>query len=180
MSADEIQPNGESEELAPLLYEDLRALAASYFRGQRADHTLQPTALVHEAYVRMADTTRSQWQSESHFLAVAARAMRQVLVDHARSRGALKRNAGGERVTLDLAPDQGTDHFVDLLALEEALEALGKLDERKARVVELRLFGGLTVEQVAQVMSASEATVNRDWRMARAWISNALEPEEPA
>lgn len=164
--------------LLPLVYDELRALAGRYFRRQRSDHTLQPTALVHEAFLRLVDQTHAQWNDRAHFFAVAAQAMRQILINHALARAAAKRGGGRARIALaeDLAP--AAEHEFDALALDEALKQLAELDERKARIVELRFFGGLSVEEVAEVLGVSKTTVESDWRMARAWLSRALSVEE--
>ncbi len=165
---------GAAAELFPLVYDELRRLAASALRRERQAHTLQPTALVHEVFLRMVDGT-GRWQDRTHFVAIAARAMRRVLVDHARARNAIKRGGGELRVSLDdieLAADAATD--VDLVALDAALGRLAALDERQARIVELRFFGGLTVEETAALIGASDRTVKRDWQMARAWLKREL------
>ena len=168
---------GAAGRLLELVYEQLRALAASYLRGERAGHTLQPTALVHEAFLRLQAGSPVRYQNHTHFFAVAARAMRQVLVDHARRRAAAKRGGDPERVTLDDGLQLGGDaesRVIDVLALDEALERLGKLDERQARVVELRFFGGLTIDEAARVLEVSTDTVEDDWAMARAWLKRTL------
>jgi RNA polymerase sigma-70 factor (ECF subfamily) len=142
--------------------------------GERVGHSLQATALVNEAYVRLVDGKAVEWQDRAHFLAVAARIMRRILVDHARARGAHKRGGGGARVTFDEAlvvTDEGRQNFV---ALDDALEALAKFDERKSRVVELRFFGGLSVEETAAVLTVSADTVMRDWRLAKAWLQGEM------
>ncbi len=163
-----------AERLLPLVYEELRALAARYLRGQRVDHTLQPTALVHEAYVKLVDQTRPRWTDEVHFKAVAARAMRQILIDHAERQGAAKRGGGRTRITLrpEIAPSP--ERKLDFLELNEALGRLAALDERKANVVEARFFGGLGTDEIAHVLGLSKSTVERDWRLARAWLSMEL------
>lgn len=163
-----------SERLLPYVYAELRALAGSYFRGQRADHTLQPTALVHEAFVRLIDQTGVQWKSRAHFMAVAATAMRQILTDHARRTNAIKRGGGQHRVELNdgLAISSGAG--IDLVAMEEALTRLSEFDPRKYRIVELRFFGGLSVDEVAEVLDVSRSTVESDWRAARAWLGAEL------
>lgn len=160
--------------LLPLVYEELRALAASYFRRQPDNHTLQPTALVHEAYLKLVNQTAAQWNDRAHFFAVAAKAMRQILVNHAHARNAEKRGGGATRILLgdDLAPTPERDF--DAIALDEALNRLAALDERKARVVELRFFSGLSVDEVAHVLNVSKTTVEADWRLARAWLSKEL------
>lgn len=165
------------ESVFALVYDELRRLAASALSRERHDHTLQPTALVHEAYLRLADEPSARWESRSHFLAVAARAMRRVLVDHARGRNAAKRGSGIARVSLEdfeqvvvAAPGE----TVDLVALDEALARLGELDPRQARIVELRFFGGLSVEDTATIVGASPRTVKRDWQLARAWLKREM------
>lgn len=159
-----------SARLMELVYDELRSLAGSYARDQRAGHTLQPTALVHEAFVKLVDAPSQGWKDREHFFAVAATAMRQVLTDHARARGSQKRGRGWDRVTLQegLVADNGAD--VDLVVLDEALAELATHDPRKSRVVELRFFGGLTAEEVARVLAVSLSTVESDWRAARAWL----------
>jgi RNA polymerase sigma factor (TIGR02999 family) len=163
-----------ASELFGVLYEELRALAASFFRDQRPDHTLQPTALVHEAYAKMVGATDISFQGKAHFMAVAARAMRQNLIDHARRRGAEKRGGGAGRVTLDEAAVAAAAREVDLLELDDALARLEALNERQCRIVELRYFAGLSVEETAAVLDVSAPTVKRDWRMARAWLLGEL------
>ena len=152
------------------LYKELHKLAARKMRAERANHTLQATALVNEAYLRLADASGSLWTDRAHFLAAAAHVMRHILVDHARSRGAGKRGAGAVQVTLDenLVPSAG--HSIDILALHEALERLSKLDARWGRIVELHFFGGLSFEEMASVLDLSERTVKRDWALARIWL----------
>lgn len=160
-------------ELIPLVYERLRQLASGYLRGERPDHTLQPTALVHEAYLRLVDRSRVDWRGRTHFLGVAANEMRRLLVEHARRRGAKKRGGGSVRIALDrvLLP---TGAEVDALDIGDALTTLSSLHERQAEVVVLRFFGGLTVEEVAEFLSVSVQTVERDWRLARAWLFRTL------
>lgn len=160
--------------LVPEVYEELRRLAGSYMRNEREAHTLQATALANEAYLRLADQTKVQWRGRAQFLAVAARAMRQILVDHARRHGAEKRGAGRARVTLSDTAATFGQPVLDLLALDEALTALGALDERKAKVVELRFFAGLTTREAAEALGASETTVDDDWALARAWLRRRL------
>lgn len=160
--------------LLPKVYDELRSLAAAYFRRQRGDHTLQPMALVHEAYLKLINQTAAQWNDRAHFFAVAARAMRQILVNHALARKAEKRGGGAPRMFLsdEVAPTAARDF--DPLALDEGLKKLAAFDERKAQVVELRFFSGLSVEEVAHVLNVSKTTVEGDWRMARAWLSKEL------
>lgn len=163
-----------ADELLPLVYDELRALAAAHFRRERGDHTLQPTALVHEVYLKLVDQTQAQWRDRAHFFAVAAEAIRRVLVDHARVRGAAKRRAPGARVTIEAGLDAAAEAPLDVAALDEALRALAELSPRQARVVELRYFAGLSVEEAAGVLGVSEGTVKGDWRVARAWLQRAL------
>ena len=162
----------------PLVYDELRRLAASYIRRERPGQTLQATALVHEAYVRLIGEKAQNWQNRTHFLAIAALSMRQILVQRARARHAAKRGGDPERITLDerlLAAPAGNAQEVDLVALDAALEKLAALDQRQSKVVELRYFGGLSVEEAADVLGISPATVKRDWTLARAWLKRELD-----
>lgn len=163
------------DQLVPLVHAELRNIARNRLRGERANHTLQPTALVNEAYLRLAGLTHLQWQNRAQFFAVAARLMRMVLVDAARDAQAAKRGGGSIRVTFDeaLIPGRGADH--NIIALDDAMRALALEDQRKARVVELRFFGGLSVEETAEVLGVSEDTVTRDWKFAKAWLRAQLE-----
>jgi RNA polymerase sigma-70 factor, ECF subfamily len=163
-------------ELTPLVYEELRRLAHHFMEGQRPDHTLQTTALVDEAYLRLADQTKPSWQNRAHFFAVAARAMRQILVNYARSKRAQKRGGGALKVELDEAAIVSPEQSQAIVDLHEALERLGTLDSRKARVVELKYFGGLNHDEIAEVMKVSAVTVRRDWVFAKAWLYNELQP----
>lgn len=163
-----------AERLMPLVYDELRALARSFFGRQRSDHTLEPTALVHDAYVRLVHQDKVDWNGRAHFFATAARAMRQILVNHAEAKGAQKRGGGWNRVTLAVA-DTDTERVVDILALEEALTRLEALDPRQARVVELRYFARMTIEETASVVGVSPRTVELDWRMAKAWLAKELD-----
>lgn len=166
---------GAVERLMPLVYAELREIAERHFRRERPGHTLQPTAVVHEAYFRLVDQTRVTWKNRGHFLAVASQAMRRILIDHARGRDAAKRGGPGQRVTLDLgvaSPEPSSE--VDLLALDEALVRLRSLDEVQAQIVELRFFGGLTIEEAAEVMQISPSSVKRDFRSAKAWLFREL------
>jgi RNA polymerase sigma-70 factor, ECF subfamily len=169
-----------ASELFPLVYQELRALAGSYLRRQRSDHTLQPTALVHEVYMKMVDQTGSsgaRFNNRAHFMAVAAKAMRHILINHAEKRNAAKRGGGeraGRRLSIDADVAIQPDQDVDLLALDEALQRLSAMDDRKSRVVEARFFGGLTVDEIAVVLGVSKTTVEGDWRLARAWLSKEL------
>ena len=163
------------ERLFPMVYEELRALAAATFRSERPDHTLQPTALVHEAYLRLIGQDRVAWQNRAHFFGIAAQMMRRILVDHARRKKAAKRDAATFRVELS-APEEGpADLDPEILSLDEALKGLEALDPRQARIVELRFFGGLTVEETAEVAGVGTATVKREWRTARAWLRRELD-----
>ena len=162
------------DQMLPLVYDELHRLASGYLARERPDHTLQPTALVHEAFLRLINQREVDWRNRAQFLGVAAGLMRRILVNHARDRAAEKRGGEWERVSLSLVevPSGGPD--VDLIALEDALERLATLDERKAKVVELRFFGGLSSEEVAEVLGVSRATVEREWSFARAWLFDAL------
>jgi len=159
------------DQLVPLVYDDLRRLAAGYMGRETPGHALQPTALVHEAYVRLIDQRRVQWRNRAHFFGVAANMMRRILVDDARKRRAEKRGGAAERITLTgddiAAPEQ---HDIDVLALHEALERLASFDPQQARIVELRYFGGLTIEETAEVIGMSPATIVREWTIAKAWL----------
>jgi RNA polymerase sigma-70 factor (ECF subfamily) len=159
-------------ELIPLVYGELRQLAAAYLRGERQGHTLQPTALVHEAYLRLVDQSSPDWQSRSHFYGVAARVMRQILVDHARRRQAKKR--AGKPVPLEEAVSS-PDRSGDLVALDDGLTDLEKVDARKCQAIELRYFAGLTMDEIAQALNVSVETVRRDMRMAEAWLHHAMQ-----
>jgi len=161
-------------ELTPLVYEELRRLAHHFMKGQRPDHTLQTTALVDEAYLRLADQTSPSWQNRAHFFAVAARAMRQILVNYAKSSRAQKRGGGALKIELDEAAIVSPEQSQAIVDLHEALERLGVLDSRKARVVELKYFGGLNHGEIAEVMKISTVTVRRDWVFAKAWLYDEL------
>ncbi|MCA1816766.1 MAG: sigma-70 family RNA polymerase sigma factor [Acidobacteria bacterium] len=161
------------DRLVPLVYEELHRLAHRYMRRERDDHTLQTTALVGEAYLRLVGQ-RVEWQSREHFFATSARLMRRILVDHARARGYRKRGGGARRVPLEDVLEMSDERAAELVALDEALDALARMDERKARVVELRFFGGLEVEETARLLGVSPNTVKRDWRAARAWLYKAV------
>ena len=161
-------------ELVPQVYSELRRLAEHYLRQERPYHTLQATALVHEAYLRLANEKEIDWQNRAHFFGIAAARMRHILVDHARSREAAKRGGGAYRLSLSEADQLAEQRDVNLLALDEALERLDALDAQKARIVELRYFGGLTIEETAEVLKISPATVKRDWSMARAWLRGEI------
>jgi RNA polymerase sigma factor (TIGR02999 family) len=169
--------DGALEQLTPLVEAELRRLARGYMRRERRDHTLQTTALVNEAFLRLTDARRVRWQDRAHFLGISARLMRRVLVDHARSRGYRKRGGGAQRVTLNEGLVTSPEPAVDVLALDRALEALAAVDARKSRVIELRFFGGLSVEETAEVLHVSADTVKRDWRLAKLWLLRELEGE---
>jgi len=161
-------------ELTPLVYEELRRLAHHHMGGERPEHTLQTTALVNEAYLRLADQTNPSWQNRAHFFALAARAMRQILVNYAKSYRAQKRGGGAIKVELDEAAIVSPEQSKAIVDLHEALERLGTLDSRKARVVELKYFGGLNHGEIAEVMKISTVTVRRDWVFAKAWLYDEL------
>lgn len=163
-----------AEQLVPLVYEDLRARAAAVLRPERPNHALTPTALVHEAYLRLVDQKLPQFESRKHFYGVAARVMRQVLVDHARTRKAKKRNAGRDLLPLDEELPITDERADELVALDAALAALAAFDADKARLVELRYFAGLTIEETAEMLGVSPATVKREWALARAWLHRAI------
>lgn len=166
-------------ELFPLVYGELRRQAGQYLRNERRDITLQPTALVHETYLKLVDAESADWNDRAHFCRIAARAMRQILVDHARKRSALKRGSDRRRLTLSDSLGVTSGQVVDLLALDEALAQLSELAERQGKVVELRFFGGLTTEEVAGILDVSVSTVESDWRMARAWLHRELSGNRP-
>jgi RNA polymerase sigma factor (TIGR02999 family) len=166
-----------AEELLPLVYDELRLLARRYLNRERPGHTLQPTALVHEAYIKLVDQSRVDWQGRTHFFAVGAKVMRNLLIDHARAKGRAKRGGGRHRVTLaeGLTPFANGELNIDqLLAVNESLDRLAELDPRQAKVVELRFFGGLTVPEVALVLGVSQRTIEGDWTHARAWLKREL------
>ncbi len=162
------------DELLPLVYAELRRAAARQLRKERADHTLQPTALVHEVYIRLVDQRQVDWQNRAHFFGVAAQVMRRILVDHARRRDASKRGEGVRCVSMDEAKDVAASNEIPILALDHALDRLARVDADLARIVELRAFGGLTIEQAAHVLSVSPSTAKRDWRTAKAWLNREL------
>ena len=162
------------EELVLLVYDELRALARKYLRRERSDHTLDPTALVHEAYMRLVDQRVTHWENRSHFYRIAARMMRRVLVDHARKRLARKRGGAARRRSITRIAELGIEEDADLLAIDEALEEFASFDPRKCRIVELRFFAGLSMERVAEALGVSLSTVERDWRMARLWLFKRL------
>lgn len=159
------------ERILPHIYDELRRLAGSYLRRERSDHTLQPTALVHEAYIKLIDQKKVKWQNRAHFFGIAAQVMRRILMDHARKHNADKR--GGDYEKLPIEEEilvVSHEKSAELIALDDALQALAELDEQKAKIVELRYFGGLSIEETAEVMGVSVPTINRQWRMAKAWL----------
>jgi RNA polymerase sigma factor (TIGR02999 family) len=162
------------EKLVPLVYDELRRLAGRYLRRERSDHTLQSTSLVHEAYLRLIDQRQVKWQNRAHFFGVAAQIIRRILVDHARAHQAAKRGGGAFKLTLDEALAASDSRDINLMALDECLNALAEMDPQQARIVELRFFAGLTIEDTAEVLGISPATVKRDWAMAKAWLFREL------
>jgi len=163
------------DDLLPLVYAELRRIARHYLNNERSDHTLQSTALVHEAYVRLTKQQLPEWQNRAHFFAVAAQLMRQILVDHARSHRASKRGGDAYKLALDEAEEKAQPVDVDIVALDDALKSLAELDSQQSRVVELKFFGGLSTEETAEVLGVSPSTVKRDWVTARAWLYRELE-----
>lgn len=162
------------DKLVPVVYQELRRLAAYYMRRERPGHTLQTSALVNEAYMRLVDYSQIRWQSRAHFFAVAAQAMRRILVEHARKRHFAKRGGGAVQVSFDETAIVSQEQASDLVALDDALTSLEAMDERKARIVELRYIGGLNIEETAEVLGISPATVQREWRAAKAWLYRAI------
>lgn len=169
--------NGDKEaldKLVPVVYQELRRLAGYYMRRERAGHTLQTSALVNEAYMRLVDYRQMRWQSRAHFFAVAAQAMRRILVEHARKRHFAKRGGGAIQVSLDEAATVSAKQAAELIELDDALTGLEAIDPRKSRIVELRYIGGLSIEETAEVLNISPATVQREWRSAKAWLYQAI------
>src|SRR5829696_7051672 len=162
------------EDLLPLIYDELKRVALNYLRRERSDHTLQPTALVNEAYLKMVDITQVSWQNKAHFIGVAANQMRRILVDHARQHNAQKRGGEFHIMTLNEEIDKADEQSADLIALDDALTELARMDATKAKIVELRYFGGLTMEETAEVLGVSVITVKRHWKMAKAWLYGQL------
>ncbi|MBN1831643.1 MAG: sigma-70 family RNA polymerase sigma factor [Deltaproteobacteria bacterium] len=162
------------DKLIPVVYEELRRLAHSYMRGERKGHTLQTTALVNEAYLRLLDCSRVNWQNRAHFLAISAQLMRRILVDYARSQRSLKRGRAAKRISLEEFQIASPGPDPDLIEIDEALQSLVLVDPRKCQVVELRFFGGLTAEETAEVLGVSPDTVMRDWKVARAWLAREM------
>jgi len=165
------------DSLMPLIYDELRHLASNYLRRERLDHTLQPTALVNEAYLRMVDQTRANWQNRAHFFGVAAQMMRRILVDHARAHAAEKRGHDFQKLSLDENIDKAVERSEELVALDDALNNLVKIDEQKARIVELRYFGGLSVEETAEILGVTPITIKRHWRMTKAWLFGQMQKQ---
>jgi RNA polymerase sigma-70 factor, ECF subfamily len=166
------------DELLPTVYDELKRIAKYYMSRERVSHTLQPTALVHETYLKLIDQKQADWKNRAHFFGLAAEIMRRILVNHARDRKAEKRGGGAQQVSLSVAVDSFEKPEVDILALNEALEELNRIDARKARVVELKFFGGLTGKEIAEVLQISDATVEREWSFARAWLFSKMRDEE--
>ena len=162
------------DQVLPLVYAELRRVARRQLRKERSDHSLQPTALVHEVFIRLVDQRQVDWQNRAHFFGVAATVMRRILVDHARRHGASKRGEGVPRVPIDEARDVAASDGMPILALDQALDRLEKVDAELARIVELRAFGGLTIDEAAHVLNVSPSTAKRDWRTAKAWLTREL------
>jgi RNA polymerase sigma-70 factor, ECF subfamily len=165
------------DRLLPAVYQELRRMAGNYLRQENPGHTLQPTALVHEAWLRLIDQTRVDWRNRSQFFGVAARMMRRILVDHAKAKHREKRGGDAVKLSLDELINLSQERTADLIALNEALDELTRIDERKSRVVELRFFGGFNVEETAQILEVSPDTVMRDWKMAKAWLYQQIRQE---
>lgn len=163
------------DQLMPVIYQELHKIAGSYLRRERAEHTLQPTALIHEAYLRLVGSNVPSFRSRSHFYGVAAHMMRQILVEHARTRGAAKRGGGERKVSLDDVTLFSAERTADLVALDDALTTLGAFDERKSTVIELRFFGGLSLDETAEALGVSVATISRELRLAQAWLQRELD-----
>jgi len=175
--------NGNDQALAdlmPLVYRELHGIAGRYLRRERGGHTLQTTALINEAYLRIVNQKNVNWQNRAHFFGVAAQIMRRILVDHARSHLYLKRGGGAQKLTLDEALALPQEREVDLVALDDSLSALARIDPQQSRIIELRFFGGLTIKETAEVLHISPATVKRDWDMAKAWLYGELNRRPPA
>lgn len=169
---------GAFDRLMPLVYDEMRKIARRYMSRQRPDHTLQTTALVNEAYLRLIDSSKVQWQNRAHFYAISAQLMRRILVDFARARTNQKRGGGVQKVVLDEALTITSEPGADLIALDDALNELAKLDRRQSQIVELRYFGGLSEDETAEILDISARTVRRDWSLARAWLYRQLNQEE--
>lgn len=162
------------DQLLPIVYSELRKIASGYLRKERAGHTLQPTALIHEAYLRLVDQNIPKWENRAHFYGVAARLMRQILVDHARMRGSARRGGDQKKISIENATVFSEEHAADLLAFDEALQKLNNMDERKARIIEMQSFAGMTAEETAAALGISVPTVKRDLKFARAWLKREL------
>ena len=163
------------EKLMPLVYQELRRLASNYLRRERAEHTLQPTALVNEAYLKLVEQRDARWQNRAHFFGISAQLMRRILVDHARQHQAVKRGGSAQkRISITSAEKLAKEPDIDLLALNEALDELTRMDPQQGRIVELKFFAGLSIEEIAEVLGIGHATVERDWKMARAWLRRQL------
>jgi RNA polymerase sigma factor (TIGR02999 family) len=170
--------NGDREaldRLMPVIYDELHRLAARYLARERKDHTLQPTALVHEAYLQLVDQSRVDWHNRAHFFGAAARLMRHILVDHARTHNAAKRGGGEYKVPIEQVAELSEKNDLDLMALDDALTGLASLDEQQSRIVELRYFGGLSIDETAEVLKVSPATVKRDWVTAKGWLFQQMQ-----
>ena len=165
------------DSLVPLVYDELRRQASRYLRHERVGHTLQTTALIHEAYLRLVDQKNVHWQNRAHFFGIAAQLMRRILVDHARTKKRAKRGGSNIRVSFNDATQMAQGQDLDIVALDEALERLAEIDEQQSRIVELRFFSGLTVDETAEVLGISPATVKRDWSMAKAWLHREVSRE---
>ena len=165
------------EKLLPLVYDELRKLAQGYMQNEREDHTLQATALVHEAYIRLVDWENVSWENRAHFFAVAAQVMRKILVDYARHKKAQKRDFG-QKIAIDDAVSFASEREIDLIALDDALEGLAKLDKTQSKIVELRFFGGLTIEEAAHALNLPPTTVKREWTVAKAWLKREISREK--
>ena len=168
-----------AQRLMPLVYDELRALARRYLQRERSDHTLQATGLVHEAYLRLVDQDSMNWQNRAHFFSVAAHVMRRILVDHARSHRAAKRGGMHDKVEFDEGLAPAAERSVDVIALDDALRDLGTFDSQKSRIVELRFFGGLTTDEIGEVLAISPRTIRREWRIAKAWLRRKIMESEP-
>jgi RNA polymerase sigma-70 factor, ECF subfamily len=171
---------GAFSKLAPLVYDELRLIAARFMQRERQDHTLQPTALVNEAFLRLVKQNGIKWQNRAHFFGISAKLMRQILVEYARSRRTAKRDSGGLTLSLDEAIGVTREKPLDLIALDDALNRLNDIDPQKSRIVELRYFGGLNIEETAEVIGISPATIKREWSVARAWLHTQISKEERA
>lgn len=172
-----MRPADIAAKLLPIVYDELRGLAGKYLRAERKDHTLQPTALIHEAFLRLVDQSRVNWQGRTHFFAVGAQAMRRVLIDYVRARRREKRAAGWQRVILDEAIVSNSLGNIDAVELSDTLELPATLDEQQAQIVELRFFAGLTVEEVAETLGVSKRKIEADWTHAKAWLRSKLDPD---